>query len=104
MSFAVLPPARPFAEAPAESSFGEAVRNAASPPIPPEVRDQVDAAARLAEDLHSQGRRVRFDVNELDGNVVANLVDDDGDVLRPLPLGDVIDVDRLAHELSKEQP
>jgi hypothetical protein len=90
--------------APAESSFSEALSNAALPPIPAEVQDEVDAAAQLAKDLHSQGRSVRFDVNEHDGNVEANLVADDGDMLRPLPLADVIDVDRLAQELSKETP
>ena len=47
------------------------------PPIPAEVWDQVDAAARLADNLHSEGRAVRFDVHKLDGGVVASLVDDD---------------------------
>jgi hypothetical protein len=45
---------------------------------------------------------VRFDVHKLDGGVVASLVDDRGGLLRPLLLGDVVDVQRLAHELGKE--
>jgi hypothetical protein len=73
-----------------------------TPPIPAEVWDQVDAASRLAESLHTEGRAVRFDVHKLDGGVVASLVDDTGAVLRPLLLGDVVDVERLMHELGKE--
>ena len=73
-----------------------------TPPIPAEVWDQVDAASRLAESLHAEGRSVRFDVHKLDGGVVASLVDDRGGLLRPLLLGDVVDVERLTHELGKE--
>ena len=118
MDFDVPPLARPLAmssvdrpdctgegaESAAQSSFGEAVNRADAPPIPAEVWDQVDAAARLADELQTQGRRVRFDAHKLDGSVVADLVDDDGGLLRPLLLGDVIDVDRLAHELGNDQP
>src|ERR671935_435315 len=84
-------------------SFADAVaaRNE-TPPIPAEVWDQVDAAARLAENLHAEGRAVRFDVHKLDGGVVASLVDEGG-LLRPLLLTDVVDVGRLSHELGKEQ-
>ena len=73
-----------------------------TPPIPAEVWDQIDAAARLAESLHAHGQGVRFDVHKLDGDVVAALVDEDGGMLRPLLLTDVIDVDKLAHELGKD--
>jgi hypothetical protein len=86
-----------------EESFADVTRSLATPPIPDEVWDQVDAASRLAENLHAQGRAVRFDVHKLDSDVVADLVDDEGGVVRPLDLGDVIDVDRLAYELAKEQ-
>src|SRR3954463_5510599 len=55
------------------------------PPTPAEVWDQADAAARLAESLHADGRAVRFDVHKLDGGVVASLVDENGGVLPPLP-------------------
>jgi hypothetical protein len=86
------------------ASFADAVGSSSSaPPIPAEVWDQVDAAARLAESLHSEGRAVRFDVHKLDGGVVASLVDEEGGMLRPLLLDDVVDVGRLTHELSKEQ-
>ncbi len=84
------------------ASFSDAVAGAgATPPIPSEVWDQVDAASRLAESLHAEGRAVRFDVHKLDGGVVASLVDETG-LLRPLLLEDVIDVGRLSHELGKE--
>jgi hypothetical protein len=84
------------------ASFSDAVAGAgATPPIPSEVWDQVDAASRLAESLHAEGRAVRFDVHKLDGGVVASLVDETG-LLRPLLLEDVIDVGRLTHELGTE--
>jgi hypothetical protein len=86
-----------------QASFADAIgSSSATPPIPAEVWDQVDAAARLAENLHSEGRAVRFDVHKLDGGVVASLVDDEGGMLRPLLLEDVVDVGRLTHELGKE--
>lgn len=92
MSFDVSPPA----ESPAAQCVDE------PGDVPAEVQDQIDAAARLAEDLDAQGRGVRFDVRTPDGGVVAELVDDQGELLRPLSLGDVIDVDRLAYELAKK--
>jgi len=79
------------------------VAGSSAPPIPTEVWDQVDAAARLAENLHADGRAVRFDVHKLDGGVVASLVDENGGFLRPLLLDDVVDVGRLARQLGKEQ-
>ena len=112
MNFDVQPLTRSFAAPSVDRSSSPAGRTAGrfsdtidgvTPPIPPEVWDQVDAAARLAEELHAQGRGVRFDVHKLDGDVVASLVDEDGAMLRPLLLGDVIDVDKLAHELGKDQ-
>jgi hypothetical protein len=112
MSFDVPPLTRSFAApsvdrsgsaaAPTGARFSDRIAGV-TPPIPDEVWDQVDAAARLADELHAQGRGVRFDVHKLDGDVVASLVDEDGGLLRPLLLGDVVDVDKLAHELSKDQ-
>lgn len=112
MSFDVPPLTRPFAAPSVDRSNSAAGRSEATfphstiegvtPPIPAEVWDQIDAAARLAESLHAQGQGVRFDVHKLDGDVVASLVDEDGAMLRPLLLTDVIDVDKLAHELGKD--
>jgi hypothetical protein len=85
-----------------QASFADAVGSTSAPPIPTEVWDQVDAAARLADKLSAEGRAVRFDVHKLDGGVVASLVDDEGGMLRPLLLEDIVDVGRLAHEVGKE--
>jgi hypothetical protein len=113
MSFDVSPLAGSFSAASAvdraraargsdRTPFSEAVAAAGStPPIPAEVWDQVDAAARLAETLHADGRAVRFDVHKLDGGVVASLVDEGG-LLRPLLLEDVVDVGRLSRTLGEE--
>jgi hypothetical protein len=112
MSFDVPPLTRSFA-APSvdrsssaagrsDATFSDSTIEGVTPPIPAEVWDQVEAAARLAESLHAQGQGVRFDVHKLDGDVVASLVDEDGGMLRPLLLTDVIDVDKLAHELGKD--
>jgi hypothetical protein len=111
MSFDVPPLTRSFAAPSVDRSRIAAPRSeapfslaeGATPPIPDEVWDQVDAASRLAEDLHAHGRGVRFDVHKLDGDVVASLVDEDGALLRPLLLTDVVDVDKLTHELGKDQ-
>jgi hypothetical protein len=112
MSFDVTPLTTMFAARSVDRSSGAAARGDATfsdptiegvtPPIPTEVLDQVETAARLAESLHSEGRGVRFDVHKLDGDVVASLVDEDGGMLRPLLLSDVVDVDRLADELDKD--
>ena len=85
-----------------QGSFASAIGSSGTPPIPAEVWDQVDAAARLAEELHGQGRGVRFDVHKLDGDVVASLVDEDGGFMRPLLLDDVVDVGKLTNEIAKE--
>ena len=83
-------------------SFAQAASASGStPPIPSEVWDQVSAAARLAENLHAEGRAVRFDVHKLDGGVVASLVDESG-LLRPLLLEDVVDPGRLTQKLGTE--
>jgi hypothetical protein len=112
MSFDVPPLTRllsaPSVDRPGRAAGGSEARfpdpniEGVTPPIPAEVWDQIDAAARLAESLQAEGRGVRFDVHKLDGDVVASLVDEDGGMLRPLLLEDVVDVDRLAHELGKE--
>jgi hypothetical protein len=85
-----------------KASYAESATQGSTPPIPAEVWDQVGAAARLAENLHAEGRGVRFDVHKLDGGVVASLVDESG-LLRPLLLEDVVDPARLTRKLGTEQ-
>lgn len=85
-----------------KASYAESVAAQGSTlPIPAEVWDQVNAAARVAENLHAEGRALRFDVQKLDGSVVASLVDNSG-LLRPILLEDVVDPGRLTRELGME--
>jgi hypothetical protein len=91
----------PRASDSSQASFPR-IGGSSAPPIPTEVWDQVDAAARLAENLTADGRQVRFDVHKLDGGIVASLVDENGGLLRPLLLKDVVDVNRLSDEIGKD--
>lgn len=58
--------------------------------IPDEVWDDITRAAQLADDLSARGQSVRFDTHRLTNRVVASLVDDDGRVLRPVALGELL--------------
>lgn len=68
-----------------------AARKAREAQIPAHVMDEVQAAARLYEDLAAREQRVRFDTHQLDGRVVADLVDHDGNVVRPISLRDIVE-------------
>lgn len=57
--------------------------------IPEEVWDEVDAAARLFEQLQGEGRRVVFDTDRLTGKVVASLLEPDG-ASSNVPLTDAV--------------
>jgi hypothetical protein len=96
MTFDVPPPAGSSPVEPAVAAAPRA-RREPRPPIPREVRAEMNAAARLADELAEQGRAVRFD---LEDGVVALLVDEDGAILRDLALADAIDPLRLATELD----
>lgn len=96
-------PARPIgAEVPAGEAFAkvydagvlEAARVARrdrESDIPSHVLDEVQAAARLYEDLQARDQHVRFQTHNLDGRVVADLVDTDGNVVRPISLRDIVE-------------
>lgn len=58
--------------------------------IPDEVWDDITRASQLADDLTERGQSVRFDTHRLTNRVVASLVDDDGRVLRPVGLGEIL--------------
>jgi hypothetical protein len=66
----------------------------ASPP--PEVLDAIDAAGRVARELHAEGRELRFvpasERGEDDGHVRVEVRDLDGNVLRTLPPSELLDV------------
>lgn len=60
------------------------------PSPPPEVLDAMDAAARVARELHAQGRELRFATGE-DGLRI-ELRDLDGNLLRTIPPSDLLDI------------
>jgi hypothetical protein len=63
------------------------------PEIPDHVLDEVDAAARTAQDLLAERREVRFDTEADSGRVVASLRELEGAVVRVLPLREVVGAD-----------
>lgn len=65
------------------------------PAPPPEVLAEVREAARCAERLYEQGRELRFE-RDSRGRICAELRDLRGDVLRRVPLAEVLDVARGA--------
>jgi len=73
----------------------DARRRARRDEIPPRVLEEVRAAARMVQELAAAGREVRFTTDELDGRIVAQLCDLDGNVLRPLSL-----VEALRHPID----
>jgi hypothetical protein len=75
------------------ASFGkvyeiETARRARNARIPVSVLQEMEAADALFEQLHDEGRQIRF--AQIGGRVVATLCDLDGTVLRPLSMLDVI--------------
>jgi hypothetical protein len=64
----------------------------ASPP--PEVLDAIDAAGRVARELHETGRELRFTPppEGSDGRVRVDVCDLDGNVLRTIPPSELLDV------------
>ena len=90
-------PARPAAPAAAEGSAFAQVYDLAkvrrgAPEVPMSVWDEVDRAAQVAADLEASGRAVRFTQPADGGRVRAELVDDSGQVLRPISLGEVVTI------------
>ena len=63
---------------------------AAVPEIPGHVLDEVDLAARKAQDLLAERREVRFDTDPDSGRVVASLREIEGAVVRVLPLREIV--------------
>lgn len=63
-----------------------------APEIPPAVWDEVDRAGAIAADIEAQGRTIRFTEPADGGRVRAELVDGDGNVLRPVSLGEIVTI------------
>lgn len=62
------------------------------PSPPPEVLEAMDAASRCYQQLHAQGRELRFDVDDASGRVTVAVCDLDGNVLERIPASRVLDV------------
>jgi hypothetical protein len=89
------PAARRAADSPAASFEPPRVDTAelslpASPP--PEVLDEVGAAAARAEALALANRELHFRVDEDSGRVVIEVRDLDGNVIRTIPPSEALDV------------
>jgi hypothetical protein len=85
------------------ASFGkvyeiETARRARGARIPLDVVEEMEAAAALYEELHEEGRQVRY--TQLGGRVVASLCDLDGNVLRPLTLREAIGMGQSGPETA----
>lgn len=59
--------------------------------VPAEVRDEVQAAARCADQLHRLGRQLRFEQDDASGRIRIEVRDLDGNVLRTVPPAELFD-------------
>jgi flagellar protein FlaG len=61
---------------------------------PPEVLEAMDAAGRVARELHEQGRELHFTppAEGSNGRVRVDVCDLDGNVLRTIPPSELLDV------------
>jgi FlaG protein len=62
----------------------------ASPP--PEVLDEVDAAAERAEALAAANRELHFRIDDESGRVVVEVRDFDGNVIRTIPPSEALEI------------
>jgi len=85
-------PRRSRAAAAEDSFAASASELPASPPA--EVLDAIDAAGRVARELHASGRELRFvPASESgDGHLRVEVRDLDGNVLRTIPPSELLDV------------
>ena len=63
-----------------------------APDVPAGVWDEVDRAANIAADLEAMGRTIRFSEPDEGGRVRAELCDHNGNVLRPISLGEIVSI------------
>ena len=59
---------------------------------PPEVLEAMNAAGRVLEQLHEQGRELRFGQDPDGGRVTIDVCDLDGNVLRSIPPSRMLDI------------
>ncbi|HEU4700887.1 MAG TPA: hypothetical protein VFS37_00280 [Conexibacter sp.] len=79
--------------APAEDTFTRSTGDVPASP-PPEVLEAMDAAGRVARELHETGRELRFTppAPGEGGRVRVDVCDLDGNVLRTIPPSELLDV------------
>src|SRR5918999_2165563 len=91
------PPVQRMAK-PVADGFGLALARADSARIstpaspPPDVLDEVGAAADRAEQLAAANRELHFRVSEESGRVVVDVRDLEGNVIRTIPASEALDV------------
>jgi hypothetical protein len=76
----------------------ETARRARGARIPLDVYEEMEAAARLYEDLQDEGQEIRY--TQLGGRVVASLCDLDGNVLRTLTLREAIGMGHIGPDTA----
>jgi hypothetical protein len=88
---AVPDPPRNDARGSGKTDFaGDLASASAVPSPPPEVSAEVREAAKAAANLLEQGRELRFDRGD-DGRLRVQLQDLHGNVLRPVPPGEIFE-------------
>lgn len=91
-SFSTAPERAPRGSRPAAADSA-AISSGEIPASPPqEVLDAVDAAGRVARELHEQGRELRFEPGGEDGRIRVEVRDLDGNLLREIPPSELLDV------------
>jgi uncharacterized FlaG/YvyC family protein len=86
-------PARPAPAAPVHAAQEDSVSIDTIPASPPqEVLDAIQVAAHVAEELHAQGRELRFDVDSNSHRVRVEVRDLDGNVLRRVPASSALEI------------
>lgn len=88
-------PVGPAAAAPAGAAPGSpAYRTApgAPPPMPADLREQVEAAARRYRELSEQERHLRFTPDPMHNRVIVEVTDGQGRVLRTIPPASALEI------------
>ena len=70
----------------------DAVFDAVPPAPPQEVREAVDAASKVVQDLAANHRELHFEKDRDTGRLIIQVRDFDGNVLKTIPPSTVLDV------------
>jgi FlaG protein len=81
------------AQAPQGAGFEKALGSQQPDGYPPaSVWQEVDHAARVAQQLHASGRQLHFSSDEASGRVVIEVRDLDGNVIRRIPPSEALKI------------